>query len=102
MCTKISEVFAKTSLFLEHLVAYFSLRIILIITHSGLIKNYSSNFFLKVEPHMNTKQTLKIKINDRSEICMDFFIPKYSNLNFFFFFFLFNFILKILLNYVKL
>ena len=55
MCTKISEVFAKTGLFLEHLVAYFSLQIILIITGSDLIKNYSSNFFLEVESHMNTK-----------------------------------------------
>ena len=60
MCTKNSKAFAKPGLFFEHLVAYFSSRIILIITHSGLIKDYSSNFFLKLEPHRNTKPTLKI------------------------------------------
>ena len=57
---KNSEVFAKTGLFLEHFVAYFSLRIILIVTHSSLIINYPSIFFMKLEPHMNTKQTSKI------------------------------------------
>ena len=77
MCTKNSEVFAKTGLFLEHLVAYFSLWIILIITHSSLIKNYSSNLFLKLEPHMYTKQTILNYI-----ICTEDFIKLHQTVRF--------------------
>ena len=41
MCKQNYEVFAQTGHFLERQVVYFSLWIILIITHSGLCKNYS-------------------------------------------------------------
>ena len=52
-------------------------------------------------PYEYKANVKNLKINDRSEICsksvMEFFIPKYSNFDFFF-----NSILRILFNYVKL
>ena len=66
--------------------------------HNSL--QFTQKLLLKLEPQMNTKQTLKIskiKKTDRSERCskslMDLLVPKYSNVEF-----LFYSILKILLN----
>ena len=56
--------FPKTGVFLEHLAAYLSLPIILIINQSGLIKNS----------------------------LLDFFLPKYSNFDSFFQFYIKDFI----------